>query len=68
MCVCSEEAVEQYGSENLKIYKSDFLPMYYQMVTTHKSRMKMKLITAGPDEKVTPCCYHHVMLVASCDH
>lgn len=46
-----KEAVEKHGSENIKIYKADFLPMYYQMVT-HKSRMKMKLITFGPTEKV----------------
>ena len=59
VCMCSEEAVEKHGSENIKVYKADFLPMYYQMVT-HRSRMKMKLITVRPTEKVqlphTPCC------------
>ena len=49
--MCSEEAIEKHGSENIKVYKADFLPMYYQMVT-HRSRMKMKLVTVGPTEKV----------------
>ena len=53
MCMCySEEAIEKHGRENIKVYKAEFLPMYYQMVT-HKSRMKMKLVTFGPTEKVT---------------
>lgn len=59
-CVCSEEAIAKHGSENIKIYKADFLPMYYQMVT-HKSRMRMKLVTFGPDEKVQV----HILV---CDH
>jgi len=45
------EAIAKHGSENIKVYKADFLPMYYQMVT-HKSRMRMKLVTFGPTEKV----------------
>ena len=51
MYLCPEEANAKYGSENIQVYKADFLPMYYQMVT-HKSRMKMKLVTYGPTEKV----------------
>jgi len=39
----TEEAIDKHGSENIKIYKTEFLPMYYQMVS-HKSRMKMKLV------------------------
>jgi len=47
----TEEAIDKHGSENIKIYKAEFLPMYYQMVS-HKSRMKMKLVCVGPTEKV----------------
>lgn len=46
-----KEAIEKHGREHIKVYKAEFLPMYYQMVT-HKSRMKMKLVTFGPTEKI----------------
>ena len=63
MCIAVlEEAIAKHGSDNVKVYKSDFLPMYYQMVE-HKSRMKMKLVTAGPDEKVPAITQY----LASCD-
>jgi glutathione reductase (NADPH) len=46
-----EEAVQKYGKEKLKIYTSNFVPMYYA-VLEHKIRCNMKLICALPDEKV----------------
>ncbi|XP_065887684.1 glutathione reductase, mitochondrial-like [Dysidea avara] len=49
--ITEKEAIDKHGSENVKIYKTEFLPMYYQMVS-HKSRMKMKLVCVGPTEKV----------------
>ncbi|WP_318471384.1 glutathione-disulfide reductase [Photobacterium leiognathi] len=45
------EAIEQYGEENVKVYKSSFTAMY-TAVTAHRQPCKMKLICAGDDEKV----------------
>ncbi|KAH7321212.1 hypothetical protein B0I35DRAFT_351858 [Stachybotrys elegans] len=47
------EAVEKYGRENLKIYKTSFTAMYYAMMEPdQKGPTNYKLITAGPEEKV----------------
>lgn len=47
------EAVEKYGKENLKIYKTSFTAMYYAMMEQeNKGPTSYKLITHGPDEKV----------------
>lgn len=46
-----KEAVDQYGSDNIRIYRSKFTPMYYAMLT-EKSPVSYKLICQGPDEKV----------------
>lgn len=45
------QAVTKYGAENLKIYNTQFVGMYYAMLT-EKSPIRYKLICAGPDEKV----------------
>lgn len=45
------EAVQQYGRENLHIYKSAFIPLYYA-ITEKKSKCLMKLICYGKDEKI----------------
>ncbi|MBP2701705.1 glutathione-disulfide reductase [Photobacterium lucens] len=45
------EAIEQYGEENVKVYKSGFTAMY-TAVTAHRQPCKMKLVCAGDDEKV----------------
>lgn len=45
------EAKEKYGDLNLKIYTSQFIPMYYG-VTKKKSKCHMKLICVGKEEKV----------------
>jgi len=45
------EAIEKYGKDNITIYKSKFTPMYFA-VTKHKEQCIMKLVCAGPDEKV----------------
>jgi glutathione reductase (NADPH) len=46
-----QEAISQYGEENVKIYQSGFAAMY-TAVTKHRQPCKMKLVCAGPDEKV----------------
>jgi len=46
-----KEAIQKFGKENLTIYTSGFNPMYYAM-TEHKVKSTMKLICAGPEEKV----------------
>uniref|UniRef100_A0A7E4V924 Glutathione reductase n=1 Tax=Panagrellus redivivus TaxID=6233 RepID=A0A7E4V924_PANRE len=46
-----KEAVAKYGKDNVLIYKSKFNPLYFAM-TTYKEPCTMKLITAGPEEKV----------------
>ncbi|XP_033637722.1 glutathione reductase, mitochondrial-like [Asterias rubens] len=45
------EAEAKYGKDNLKIYQSSFNNMYFAM-TQRKEKTKMKLICAGPEEKV----------------
>ncbi|CAL1542980.1 unnamed protein product [Lymnaea stagnalis] len=45
------EAESKYGREKLKIYTSNFVPMYYA-VLEKKVRCNMKLICVLPDEKV----------------
>ncbi|RQW61767.1 glutathione-disulfide reductase [Vibrio viridaestus] len=45
------EAVEKYGEANVKVYKSGFTAMY-TAVTSHRQPCRMKLVCAGPDEKV----------------
>ena len=45
------EAEAKYKRENIKIYQSTFNNMYFAM-TERKEKTKMKLICAGPEEKV----------------
>jgi glutathione reductase (NADPH) len=47
------QAVEKYGRENLKIYKTSFTAMYYAIMDAEeKGPTAYKLICAGPEEKV----------------
>ncbi|ODQ78710.1 hypothetical protein BABINDRAFT_39032 [Babjeviella inositovora NRRL Y-12698] len=46
-----KQAIEKYGKDNLKVYKSKFTALYYAMLE-HKSPTSYKLICAGKDEKV----------------
>eukprot|EP01013_Petalomonas_cantuscygni_P022698 TRINITY_DN44003_c0_g1_i1.p1 TRINITY_DN44003_c0_g1~~TRINITY_DN44003_c0_g1_i1.p1 ORF type:complete len:501 (-),score=125.32 TRINITY_DN44003_c0_g1_i1:264-1709(-) len=46
-----EEAIEKYGKDNLKVYRSSFRNMYHAM-TTRKTQTVVKMICAGPEEKV----------------
>ncbi|KAH8880051.1 putative glutathione protein [Thozetella sp. PMI_491] len=47
------EAVEKYGRENLKIYKTNFTGLYYTMMDPEqKGPTSYKLVTVLPEEKV----------------
>jgi glutathione reductase (NADPH) len=45
------QAIAEYGDDNIKVYESGFAAMY-TAVTRHRQATKMKLICAGPEEKV----------------
>ena len=45
------QAIEQYGEENVKVYKSSFTAMY-TAVTEHRQPCRMKLVCVGKDEKI----------------
>ncbi|WP_272687449.1 glutathione-disulfide reductase [Providencia sp. PROV149] len=45
------EAIEKYGADQVKCYKSSFTAMY-TAVTSHRQPCRMKLVCAGADEKI----------------
>lgn len=45
------QAIEQYGAEHVKVYKSTFTSMY-TAVTQHRQPCRMKLVCVGGDEKI----------------
>ncbi len=47
-------AVEKYGADTIRIYKTGFVDMYFA-VTEHKPRTLMKLIVQGENERVVGC-------------
>ena len=49
--ITEPEARKEYGGENVKVYQSTFTPLYHAL-TTRKQLTRMKLICAGPQEKV----------------
>ena len=46
-----DKAKEQYGDDQVKVYKTDFVPMYYSLVR-HKVKTAMKMVVVGDEEKV----------------
>ena len=48
------EARERYAQDELKIYKSEFVPMYHAL-TERRPKSAMKLVTLGGDERVIGC-------------
>ncbi|UNU72741.1 glutathione-disulfide reductase [Moraxella nasovis] len=46
-----EQAIKQYGKQDVKIYSSTFTPMY-SGITSHRKKCHMKLVCVGDDEKV----------------
>ncbi|OOR99916.1 glutathione-disulfide reductase [Haemophilus paracuniculus] len=45
------QAIEQYGADNVKVYKSSFTPMY-SAVTQHRQPCRMKLVCVGEQQKI----------------
>jgi glutathione reductase (NADPH) len=45
------EARERYGAAQVRVYRSGFVPLYYALAGS-RPRSEMKLITAGPQERV----------------
>ncbi|NPE55028.1 glutathione-disulfide reductase [Dickeya dadantii] len=45
------QAREQYGNDQVKVYKSAFTAMY-TAVTQHRQPCRMKLVCVGPEEKI----------------
>ncbi|KZN67959.1 glutathione-disulfide reductase [Pseudoalteromonas luteoviolacea] len=45
------EAIAEYGEDNVKVYNSTFAAMY-TAVTQHRQPCRMKLVCAGPEEKI----------------
>ena len=48
------EARERYGYEAVRVYSSEFVPMYHAL-TEAKPKSAMKLVTVGDDERVVGC-------------
>lgn len=46
-----EAAIETFGKDDIKVYRSTFTPMYTAL-GTHRQPSKMKLVTQGSDEKI----------------
>ena len=46
-----EEAIEKYGKETIKIYRSTFTPMYFAL-DDYRQKCDMKLVCAGEEEKI----------------
>jgi glutathione reductase (NADPH) len=47
-------ARERYAGQSIKIYQSEFVPMFYALGDV-KPRTAMKLVTVGADEKIVGC-------------
>jgi glutathione reductase (NADPH) len=50
-CGLTEEQARTEYREDIKVYNTEFVPLF-NGVTTHKPKTRMKLITAGSDERV----------------
>jgi len=48
-----EKARECHGEE-VKVYRTEFTPLFYAF-TKRKVKSAMKLVTAGPEEKIVGC-------------
>jgi len=48
------QAVLQYGAQAVKVYQAKFTPMLHAF-TTRKVKVAMKLVVAGPEERVVGC-------------
>lgn len=50
----SEETAREIYGDDVKVYETSFVPMYYQL-THHKVKTAMKLIVVGKEEKIVGC-------------
>ncbi len=46
------EAVEQYGEDNISVYNSQFTALYQAITEDYRDPTRMKLICAGKEEKI----------------
>ncbi|GMA53249.1 hypothetical protein GCM10025857_46060 [Alicyclobacillus contaminans] len=46
-----EEALAEYGKENIKVYRSRFTPMYFAL-NEYRQKCEMKLVCLGEEEKI----------------
>ncbi len=53
-CGISEATARERYGDGVKIYTAEFVPLY-NSITDHKPKTRMKLVTAGEDEKVVGC-------------
>lgn len=49
-----EQARAEHGDAAIKVYQSRFTPLYHAF-TSHRYRTIMKLVTAGPEERIVGC-------------
>jgi len=47
-----DEAMSEYGEENITVYNSQFTALYQAITEDHRDPTRMKLICAGKEEKV----------------
>ena len=47
-----DEAIAEYGKDNIKVYSSQFTALYQAITEDYRDPTRMKLICAGPEEKV----------------
>ena len=48
----SEKAArERFGADSVRVFRSGFVPLYHAL-TTAKPRSEMKLVTAGPEQRI----------------
>ena len=52
--LAEREAVARFGAENVKVYETRFTPMHHAF-THRKPKSAMKLVVAGPEEKIVGC-------------
>lgn len=49
--ITEEEALDRYGKDQLKVYRSRFTPMYFAL-NDYRQKCEMKLICLGEEEKI----------------
>ncbi len=47
-----EEAIEQYGEEQVKVYNSQFTALYQAITEDYRDPTRMKLVCVGKEEKI----------------